>query len=169
MPATASPLCVRPIRVPQSGMPEMKERVPSIGSMTQTCSLSACSRAELLAQNAVAGIFGADHRTDGLLRLAVGLGDGIESVACLFDTSPLRGIAAASLRGCMRQAPQEVALKSPRPVSNCCQIATLLSVRSVFHRLTRLSSRKELTFVRCTINFELDGFSCPCPPWAFPP
>jgi hypothetical protein len=35
MPATARPSVTSPMRMPQVGMPLMKARVPSIGSMTQ--------------------------------------------------------------------------------------------------------------------------------------
>ena len=40
MPNTGSPKRISPISVPQAGMPEMKDLVPSIGSSTQTYSAS---------------------------------------------------------------------------------------------------------------------------------
>ena len=43
MPNTGSPKRVSAISVPQAGMPEMKDLVPSIGSSTQTYSASARS------------------------------------------------------------------------------------------------------------------------------
>ena len=43
MPNTGSPERSRAISVPQAGMPEMKDLVPSIGSSTQTYSASARS------------------------------------------------------------------------------------------------------------------------------
>ena len=44
MPNTAFPVRISAISVPQAGMPEMKDLVPSIGSSTQTYSASGRSR-----------------------------------------------------------------------------------------------------------------------------
>ncbi len=53
MPNTGSPKRIRPISVPQAGMPEMNDLVPSIGSSTQTYSASVRSDAVFLAEDAV--------------------------------------------------------------------------------------------------------------------
>ena len=53
MPKTGSPRRISAISVPQAGMPEMKDLVPSIGSSTQTYSASGALLAELLADDAV--------------------------------------------------------------------------------------------------------------------
>ena len=57
MPNTGSPKRIRPISVPQAGMPAMNDLVPSIGSSTQTYSASARSAPIFLADDAVLGKF----------------------------------------------------------------------------------------------------------------
>ena len=90
MPNTGSPNRIRPISVPQAGMPEMNDLVPSIGSSTQTYSASVCSDAVFLAEDAVVGKLLADQRAHALLRRAVGGGDRVEP-AGLFVLDRQRG------------------------------------------------------------------------------
>ena len=64
---------------PRAGRPEMKARVPSIGSITQTCRRSAPFGPILLADDPVVGERLADQIANGAFGRPVGLGDGIES------------------------------------------------------------------------------------------
>ena len=64
--------------MPQTGRPVMKERVPSIGSSTQTKSGVGALRPVLLADDAVLGIGRRDQLPHRGLGIAVGGRDGIE-------------------------------------------------------------------------------------------
>ena len=109
MPATASPLCVSPTSVPQSGMPEMKERVPSIGSMTQTWSLDAFSEPNSSPSMPWSGMRGPDQGADRLLGLAISLGHRVEPAFELVgDVRRTAETGAESRRRRRRDLPEEL-------------------------------------------------------------
>ena len=83
MPNTGSPKRVSAISVPQAGMPDMKDLVPSIGSSTQTYSASGRSLAEFLADHAVGREGAPDQRAHGGLGGMVGGGDRVELALAL--------------------------------------------------------------------------------------
>ena len=65
--------------MPQTGTPEMKARVPSIGSTIQVELAGRCLVVPLLADDAVVGEVAAMHVADGDLGVPVGGGDGVEA------------------------------------------------------------------------------------------
>ena len=79
MPNTGSPPRNSPMRVPQAGIPEMKDLVPSIGSSTHTYSALPALAAELLADDPVAGKGAVDEVAHGRFRRMVGSGHRIEA------------------------------------------------------------------------------------------
>ena len=86
----------------------MKERVPSIGSMTQTWLLSAFSEPNSSPRMPWSGILGADQRADRLLGLAVGLRHRIEAAFQLVgDVAGRRKRGSVSAAAAAREAPQE--------------------------------------------------------------
>ena len=83
MPKTGSPKRVSAISVPQAGMPEMKDLVPSIGSSTQTYSASARSSPNSSPMMPCSGKGAADQRPHGGLGGMVGGGHRVEGAVAL--------------------------------------------------------------------------------------
>ena len=88
MPNTGSPTRVSAISVPQAGMPEMKDLVPSIGSSTQTYSASVRSAPNSSPMMPCSGKVCADQRAHRGLGGAVGGGDRIEAAGRLLFSTP---------------------------------------------------------------------------------
>ena len=109
-PSTGSPASSRPISVPHSGMPVMKARVPSIGSMIQLRWPAPATCGEFLADDAVLRIAGFDRLAYGALGGTVGGGDGVEAGGggLVADSNRLAKIRQRHLAGNIGQAMREL-------------------------------------------------------------
>ena len=80
------------------------------------------------------GIFAPDQRANGLLRLAVGLGDGIESCSELVCDIALaaesrQGLGGSGLSDLAHELRRNVQIRVP----NCCAKATAAAVKWLSH------------------------------------